>query len=71
MALWNPRLETLQDRLADVAQRREDLELRWEEVESRFTRQFNALDALLAGLENTSSFLEQQFDNLLKPNLNS
>ncbi|MBL4572180.1 MAG: flagellar filament capping protein FliD [Gammaproteobacteria bacterium] len=64
------RLETLQDRMDDVVQRREGLELRWDEVEARFTRQFNALDALLAGLETTSSFLQQQFDNLLKPNLN-
>ncbi|GJM11655.1 MAG: hypothetical protein DHS20C12_00580 [Pseudohongiella sp.] len=65
------RLETLQDRIDDVAQRREDLELRWDEVEARYTRQFNALDSLLAGLENTSNYLEQQFDNLLKPNFNS
>lgn len=65
------RLGTLQDRLDAVEQQREDLELRWEEVESRYTRQFNALDSLLAGLENTSSYLEQQFDNLLKPNFNS
>jgi len=65
------RLETLQDRIDDVETRREDLESRWAEVESRFTRQFNALDSLLAGLENTSSFLELQFDSLLKPNLNS
>lgn len=64
------RLETLQDRMDDVVQRREDLELRWEEVEARFSRQFNALDSLLAGLENTSNYLEQQFDNLLKPNFN-
>ncbi|PCI81631.1 MAG: flagellar hook protein [SAR86 cluster bacterium] len=64
------RIETLQDRMDDVVQKREDLELRWEEVESRYTRQFNTLDALLAGLENTSNYLEQQFDNLLKPNFN-
>ena len=62
------RLDTLQDRLDEVKQRREDLELRWEEVEERYSRQFNALDSLLAGLENTSNYLEQQFDNLLKPN---
>ncbi len=64
------RLDTLQDRLDDVARRRADLELRWEEVEARYSRQFNALDSLLAGLENTSNYLEQQFDNLLKPNFN-
>lgn len=64
------RLETLQDRMDDVVQRREDLELRWEEVEERYSRQFNALDSLLAGLENTSNYLEQQFENLLKPNFN-
>lgn len=65
------RIDTLQDRLDDVATRREDLELRWADVEERYTKQFNALDSLLASLENTSSYLELQFDNLLKPNVNS
>ena len=65
------RIDTLKDRIADVATRREDLELRWADIEARYTKQFNALDSLLASLENTSSYLELQFDNLLKPNLNS
>ncbi len=65
------RIDTLQDRIDDVATRREDLELRWADVEARYTKQFNALDSLLASLDSTSSYLELQFDSLLKPNLNS
>lgn len=64
------RIDTLQDRLDDVDTRRESLELRWADVEARYTKQFNALDSLLASLNSTSSYLELQFDSLLKPNLN-
>ncbi len=64
------RIDTLQERIEDVGTRREGLELRWAEVEARYNKQFNALDSLLASLENTSSYLELQFDNLLKPNFN-
>ena len=61
------RLDTFQDRIDDVADRRAQLELKWEAVEERYSRQFNALDRLLAGLESTSTFLQGQLDNLLKP----
>jgi flagellar hook-associated protein 2 len=65
------RIDSLQDQLDEVAERRESLELRWEEVEERYRKQFSALDSLLASLGNTSTYLEQQFDNLLKPNSNN
>ena len=37
-------------------------------LEARLIRQFSALDALIARFNKTSSFLTQQFANLLKPN---
>lgn len=64
----NSRIDSYQDRIDDVADRREELELRWEAVRERYTAQFNALDTLLGQLESTSSYLQSQLDNLLKPN---
>lgn len=62
------RIDTYQDRIDDVAARRAKMELRWEAVEARYSRQFNALDSLLAGLQSTSAYMENQFKNLVKPN---
>lgn len=62
------RLDTYQNRIDGVAERRAELELRWETVEARYSRQFNALDSLLAGLQSTSAYMENQFANLVKPN---
>ena len=64
------RIDSFKDRIDDVAKRREDLELRWAAVEARYSKQFNALDSLLASLESTSGYLSNQFENLLKPNVN-
>lgn len=64
------RIDNFKDQIEDVADRRAELELRWAAVEERYTKQFNALDSLLASLETTSSYLTTQFDNLLKPNVN-
>jgi len=62
------RIDSFKDRIDEVAARRAELELRWEAVEARYSRQFNALDALLAGLQSTSEYMEQQFKNLVEPN---
>lgn len=62
------RIDSFQTQIDEIAERRAKLDLRWETVEARYTRQFNALDILLAGMESTSSYLENQFANLLKPN---
>lgn len=62
------RIDTYQDRIDEVAERRSANELRWEALEARYSRQFNALDSLLAGLQSTSAYMENQFKNLVKPN---
>ena len=57
----------LQSNLQDISRQRESLDRRLEQVEARFVRQFSALDGLIAELNQTSSFLQQQFaalDNL-------
>ena len=52
----------LQNRLDDIGRQREALEARLERTEQRFVRQFSALDALVAELNQTSAFLSQQFE---------
>lgn len=47
-----------------IKDRREALQERLAAVEQRLFRQFNALDTLLAQLQSTSGFLQQQLDNL-------
>lgn len=61
-------IQTTVDRIADD---RETLDLRMEALEARFRRQFNALDTLLANLQNTSSFLAQALENLPTPGQSS
>lgn len=50
--------------ISDIGERREALNVRLAAVEERLSRQFNALDSLLAQLQSTSGFLTQQLDNL-------
>lgn len=58
------RLDSFEDQLEDISERRASLELRWEAVEERYREQFNSLDILLANLNTTSAFLVNQLDNL-------
>ena len=62
------RINTLEEQQVDLEDRREELELKWEVIEERYLRQFNALDSLLSQLETTSSFLETSLASLPKPN---
>lgn len=55
---------SLQTRLDDIGRQRAALDARLERVEARFVRQFAALDGLIAELNQTSSFLQQQFSML-------
>lgn len=57
------------DRIKDVDKQREALEARMEVIETRYMRQFTALDTMLNQLQNTSSYLTQQLDGL--SNLNA
>ncbi|MGI9258908.1 MAG: flagellar filament capping protein FliD [Gammaproteobacteria bacterium] len=73
-ALIDPQLETggildartdgISASISDINDRREALNVRLVAVEERLSRQFNALDSLLAQLQSTSGFLTQQLDNL-------
>lgn len=58
------REETLKERLDRIGDQRDTLEVRMESVRERLLRQFNAMDALVSQLNNTSSFLTRQLDNL-------
>lgn len=58
------RIDNINTGIKDVAKRREQMETRWEQVKDRYTRQFNALDTLLSGLQSTSKYLETQLASL-------
>jgi flagellar hook-associated protein 2 len=58
------RESTLKARLDDIGDRRTELEARMELVRKRYQRQFNALDTLVGQLNQTSTFLTQQLENL-------
>ena len=50
--------------IKDLQKRQEALTLRLEQVEARYTKQFSALDTLIAGMNQTSSWLGQQLSTL-------
>lgn len=58
------RTDSLESQADDYTQRREALELRMESFELRIRNQFTALDGLISELNNTSTFLAQQLENL-------
>ncbi len=58
------RIDTLNARLETIGDRRDALDLRMEQVEARYLRQFTALDAMLAQMQQVSSYLGQQLANL-------
>ncbi len=58
------RVDGLEDRLDDIADRREVLDRRLVALEARLRRQFNALDTLMSQLQNTGNFLTQQLSSL-------
>lgn len=50
--------------IADIAERREALSERLAALQTRYTREFNALDTLMSQLQGTSNFLTQQLSRL-------
>jgi flagellar hook-associated protein 2 len=50
--------------IKDLQKRQDALEARLERVQTRYTKQFSALDTLLAGMNQTSSALSQMLANL-------
>ncbi len=65
------RLDGLNDRIDDIARQREKLQERLLKLEERYLKQFTALDALLAQLSSTSTFLTNQLAALPKPRTSS
>jgi flagellar hook-associated protein 2 len=56
--------EGLNQRIADIADRREALKLRLDRVQATYLAQFRALDQLLSSMNTTSTYLTQQLANL-------
>ncbi|PHS30303.1 MAG: flagellar cap protein [Methylophaga sp.] len=58
------RTESLDTRISSIDDARERLELRLEAIESRYIKQFTAMDVLVAQLQSIGDFLTTQLDNL-------
>jgi flagellar hook-associated protein 2 len=58
------RTATLNATVKDIADQRTALNARLTVLQDRYTKQFNALDTLLAQMQSTSSYLTQQLSNL-------
>ncbi|MEW5890875.1 MAG: flagellar filament capping protein FliD [Pseudomonadota bacterium] len=58
----------IDDEIAQIGKRREELNRRLEIIEKRFRTQFSALDSMIASMTRTSNFLQQQIANLPKSN---
>jgi flagellar hook-associated protein 2 len=52
--------------IKDIEQKREQLNVRLESIEKRYRAQFNALDTLMARMQQTSTYLQQQLASLPK-----
>lgn len=51
-------------KIDSLVERQDEWELRLEAIQTRYTRQFSALDALVAQMQSTSSYLTQQLSAL-------
>ena len=58
------RVASLTSSLHDLARRRLDVQDRLARIEANYRRQFSALDALVASMNSTGSFLTQQLARL-------
>jgi flagellar hook-associated protein 2 len=62
--VFDARTTSLKSSITAITERREALNERLIALQTRYTRQFNALDGLLAQLQSTSNFLNQQLSQL-------
>ena len=62
--VFDARTATLNATVQDIADQRTALTARLTALQDRYTKQFNALDTLLAQMQSTSSYLTQQLANL-------
>ena len=65
-SLLDGRIDGINASIKDIGRRNEALSLRLEQIEKRYRAQFTALDAMVASMSKTSSFLQQQLANLPK-----
>ena len=56
--------KSLDSRMKSVTQQRADLDARMERLEASYRRQFTALDAMMAQMQSTSSYIAQQLGSL-------
>ena len=54
----------MSNQLKDIDKQRDSLEMRLQAIQSRYMKQFVALDALIGTMSSTSSFLTQQLAGL-------
>ena len=62
--LLDSRETTLNSRIRDLEDDRADIQFRLQRKEAALVQQFSALDALIAQLNTTSSFLSSQLDQI-------
>jgi flagellar hook-associated protein 2 len=62
--IFQSRTASLKSSIDDIDDQRQALNDRLTELQARYTKQFNALDGLLAQMQSTSNFLTQQLGNL-------
>jgi len=65
--LLDSRTEGLQSSVDAIAEDRETLDRRLDALEARYRAQFNALDGLLAQIQDTGAFVTQQLANIPIP----
>lgn len=58
------RVNSINKQIDDIGEQRTKLNTRLESLQKRYTKQFNAMDALVGGLQATGSYLTQQLANL-------
>jgi flagellar hook-associated protein 2 len=66
-SLLDGRMDGINASIKDIERKREQLNLRLESIEKRYRAQFNALDALMGRMQQTSTYLQQQLASLPKP----
>jgi flagellar hook-associated protein 2 len=66
-SLLDGRMDGISASIKDIARKREQLNVRLESIEKRYRAQFNALDTLMARMQQTSTYLQRQLDSLIKP----
>lgn len=60
------RTDGINSSIKDIAKQRTALSLRLAQTEKRYREQFNALDSLIASMQQTSTYLTQQLESLSK-----